>query len=337
MDIIIIEKGIHLKSAIIGIIFLLLFFNIFSPIAMSANPEQRSRLITFTSYIDFEYDVSALNEPLVIDASVSIPIKIKYWTNIPDVFKKILFPFNNLILYGSILSPMQTIHLEVLDIPDWANIYISSPDILTDIPFEGDGPVEIETNLIISLRVEAPAESYKIDIKASCDSIKRLNGFSHQEAIEFTPQYRPGFSVTVSNRSVNTPPDKKTIIPIEVKNMANKLSRITPSIVDNLSDFSIKLNPPLLNLYIDETGTINVEVKPPSNFQGNRTVQVDFAIEQFPKRDGSAVGAYSIDIDLYYEPEYTEDDDLNLDVIFGIVFIIIIISFLIFGRYRGYW
>jgi len=291
---------------------------------MSANPEQRPKPITFNSFIDFEYDTSALNEPLVIDVSVSIPITIKYWTNIPDVFKRIPFRLNNLILFGSMIGPMQTIHLEVLDIPDWASIYISSPDILTDIPFEGDGPVEITTILIISPRVEAPAESYRISIKATWDSFKRLYGNSHQESIEFTPQYRPGLSITISNRSVNTPPDKKTIIPIEVKNMANKLSRITPSIVDNLSDFSIKLNPPLLNLDIDETGTINVEVKPPSNFQGNRTVQIDFAIEQFPKREDSPVGTYSIHIDLYYEPEYTEDDDLNLYVIFGIVFIIII-------------
>ena len=126
---------------------------------MSANPEQRSKRITFNSYIDFEYDSSAFHEPLAIDVSVSIPIKIKYWTNIPDIFKKIPFPLNNLILFGSMIGPMQTIHLEVLDIPDWANIYISTPDILTDIPFEGDEPVEIETNLIISPRVEAPAES----------------------------------------------------------------------------------------------------------------------------------------------------------------------------------
>jgi len=304
---------------------------------MSANPEQRPKLITFSSFIDFEYDTSTLNEPLAIDVSVSIPITIKYWTDIPDVFKKIPFRLKNLILFGTMIGPMQTIHLEVLDIPDWANIYISSPDILTDIPFEGDGPVEIATILIISPRVEAPAEPYRIDIKATWDSFKRLDGNSYQESIEFTPQYRPRFTVTVSNRSVNTPPDKKTIIPIEVKNVGNKLSRITPSIVVHLSNFSIKLNPPLLNLAIDETGTINVEVKPPSNFQGNRTVRVDFAIEQYPKREGSAVGAFSIHFDLYYEPEYTEEDDLNLYVIFGMVFIIIIISFLIFGRYRGYW
>ncbi len=230
-----------MKNTIVGIIALFLVFNIFSPMAISTDLAQRSKIITYKSYVDFEYDTSALNEPLAIDVSVSIPIKIKYWTNIPDMFKKIPFPFNNMILFGSMIGPMQTIHLEVLDPPEWANIYISSPDVLTAIPFEGDEPVEIETNLILAPRIEAPAESYRIDIRATWDSIKRLDGNSYQEAIEFTPQYRPGFSVTVSNRSVNTPPDKKTIIPIEVKNVANKLSRITPSIVVHLSNFSIHI------------------------------------------------------------------------------------------------
>jgi len=233
-----------MKNTIVGIIALFLVFNIFSPMAISTDLAQRSKIITFKSYVNFEYDTSALNEPLAIDVSVSIPIKIKYWTNIPDVFRIIPFPLNNLILFGSVIGPMQTIHLEVLDPPEWANIYISSPDVLTDIPFEGDEPVEIETNLILAPGVDAPAESYRIDIKATWDSIKRLVGNSYQESIEFTPAYTPRFSILVTNRSVNTPPDKKTIFPIEVTNSANKISSIKPSIADNLSDFSIEFNPP---------------------------------------------------------------------------------------------
>jgi len=301
---------------------------------ISTDLAQRSKKITYKSYVDFEYDTSALNEPLAIDVSISIPITVKYWTNIPDIFKKIPFPLNNLILFGSVISPMQTIHLEVLDPPEWANIYISSPDVLTDIPFEGDGPVEIETNLILAPGVDAPAESYRIDIRATWDSIKRLDGNSYQEAIEFTPQYLPGFSVTVSNRSVNTPPDKKTIIPIKVTNSANKISSIKPSIADNLSDFSIEFNPPDLELDIGETGTINLEVVPSSDFQGNKTLQIDFIMEQYPYRSNSASMTSSVFIDLYYEPEITEEDEFNLYLIFGVVLIIAVILSFILGRYR---
>lgn len=323
-----------MKNAIISLIALLLFFNLFSPMAISTDLAQRSKIITFKSYVDFEYDTSALNEPLAIDVTVSVPITIKYWTNIPNIFKKIPFSFNNFFLFGSFIAPMQTIHLEVLDTPDWANIYISSPEILTDIPYDGDGPVEIETNLIIAPRIDAPAESYRIAIKATWDSIKRLDGNSYQEAIEFTPQYLPGFSVTVSNCSVNTPSDKKTTIPIKVTNSANKISSIKPSIADNLSDFSIEFNPPDLELDIGETGTINLEVVPSSDFQGNKTLQIDFIMEQYPYRSNSVSMTSSVFIDLYYEPEITEEDEFNLYLIFGVVLIIAVILSFILGRYR---
>jgi len=239
-----------------------------------------------------------------------------------------------MILFGSVIGPMQTIHLEVLDPPEWANIYISSPDVLTDIPFEGDEPVEIETNLILAPGVDATAESYRIGIKATWDSFKRLDGNSYQESIEFTPQYHPGFSVTVSNRSVNTPPDKKTIIPIKVTNSANKISSIKPSIADNISDFFIKLNPPDIILAFGETGTINLEVVPSSDFQGNKTLQIDFIMEQYPYRSNSASMTSSVFIDLYYEPEITEEDEFNLYLIFGVVLIIAVILSFILGRYR---
>ncbi len=80
-------------------------------VAFSAPASASGRAISFNSYIDFEYDVSALNEPLAIDVSVSIPIRVKYWTNIPPIFGKIPFPLNFMILYGSMIGPMQKIHL----------------------------------------------------------------------------------------------------------------------------------------------------------------------------------------------------------------------------------
>ncbi len=324
-----------MKNVIIGIIFLLLLFNLFSPMAISTDLAQQSKKITFKSYVDFEYDTSALNEPLAIDVSVLIPITIKYWTNIPDMFKKIPFPFNNMILFGSMIGPMQTIHLEVLDPPNWANIYLSSPDILTDIPFDSDGKVEIETNLILSLRIEAPAVSYRIDIKATWDSIKRLVGNSYQESIEFTPAYLPLLTISVSDPTINVTPDKKTIFPIEVTNSANKISSIKPSIADNLSDFSIEFNPSEMQLDKDETGTFNLEIVPSSDFQGNKTLQIDFIMEQYPYRSYSASMTSSVFIDLYYEPEITEEDDeFNIYLIFGVVLLIAVVLSFILGRYR---
>jgi len=297
LDIIIVGGRTHLKSAIIGIIFLLLFFNIFSPIAMSANPEQRSKLITFNSFIDFEYDTSALNEPLEIDASVSIPITIKYWTNIPDMFKKIPFPLNNMILFGSMIGPMQTIHLEVLDPPEWANIYISSPDILTEIPLASDGPVEVETNLILSPRVEAPAESYRIDIRATWDSIKRLDGNSYQEAIEFTPSFIPTIQITPETPIRTVGPHEAIIFNIHIKNLGNKITRVTPKLIGVDDKWTPTINPPDYEIGPNQESTFTFSIITPYGFGWHNEYgrfEIEFLSEVYPYRLGAASHTASI-------------------------------------------
>ena len=196
-----------LKSIKTGIMLFVLISSIMTFLPNTeiskADDTESPRMISFNSYMDISYDLTPLNDPLAIDVSVTIPITIDYWTNIPDFFRAIPFPINYLILFGQSIGPMQKIHLEVLNTPDWANIYITSQDVLTDIPFYGDGRYEIETNLVLSPRVEAPAVSYRIDVKASCDSIKRLSGFSYQESIEFTPSFIPTIQISKDSFILN--------------------------------------------------------------------------------------------------------------------------------------
>ncbi len=181
-----------MKRTVVGIIVGFLIINAMAPIAISVETNEkayneRSYLFSFNSYIDLEFNLSALNEPMPHNKTVSVPIIIEYWTNIPDNFLWFLpWQIRNFILFGSIIKPMQKIHLEVLNIPDWANIYFAQPDILVPIP-TGGIIIEATTSLLFNIESSAPAESYRIDIKVSCDAIKRLNGYSYQESIEFTP------------------------------------------------------------------------------------------------------------------------------------------------------
>ena len=103
-----------MKNIIIGLITLILIFNIFAPITLSDDTTQESRRISFNSFVDLEFDISLLDEPLAIDESISIPITVKYWTDIPNFFTNLPSLFSNYILFGSFLPPMQVIHLEVL-------------------------------------------------------------------------------------------------------------------------------------------------------------------------------------------------------------------------------
>ena len=181
-----------MKRTVIGIIVGFLIINAIAPITISVETNEKSHkdriyLICYNSYIDLEFNLSALNEPIPPNKTVSVPIIIEYWTNIPDNFLWFLpWQIRNFILFGSVIKPMQEIHLEVLNIPDWANIYFAQPDVLVPIPTEGI-IIEATTSLLFNIEPSAPTEPYIIGVKADCDAIKRINGCEMQTFIEFTP------------------------------------------------------------------------------------------------------------------------------------------------------
>ena len=286
----------HLRRVKVGLILGILLISVIA--AFSAPVSAREKAISFNSYIDLEYDVSALNEPLAIDASVSIPITVKYWTDIPDVFKpKLIWWVPYVILYGSMIAPMQKIHLEILETPEWANIYLSSPDVLTDIPLGSDGPVEIQTNLILSPKIEAPAESYKIDIRASCDPIKRLNGFTYQESVEFLPSFIPTIQITPENPVRTVGPHETVTFKINIENLGNKITRVTPRLIDINKKWTPTLNPPNYEIGPNQENTFTFSIIAPYDFGWHNeygSFQIDFLSEVYPYRSDAATNTESI-------------------------------------------
>ena len=79
-----------LKKFITWIILLLLVGLTFSP-SLSAETKEntqndRKYIISFNSFIDIEFNTSVLEEPVEFGIPVSVPIEIKYWTEIPENF-----------------------------------------------------------------------------------------------------------------------------------------------------------------------------------------------------------------------------------------------------------
>ena len=288
----IVENGI-----VLGILLVSVIAFIPTPDTIVSADSDSPKLISFSSYMDFDYNLDALNKPLAIDVSVTIPITISYWTDIPDIFGKIPFPFNFLILYGQSIGPMQKIHLEVLNTPDWANIYITSPDVLTDIPLDSDGKYTISTNLVLSPRVEAPAESYRIDIKASCDAIKRLNGYSYQESIEFTPSFIPTIQITPENPIRTVGPHQSINFEINVKNSGNKITRVSPKLIGVDEKWIPTINPPEYEISPNSEATFTFSIITPKDFGWHNEYgrfEINFKSEVYPYRTGSANNSKSI-------------------------------------------
>ena len=265
-----------------------------------ASAADRPKIWSFNSYIDIEYDPTPLNENLAIDESINVPLKIKYYTDVPeDALKWLPWQLRNMILFGSMIGPMQQLHMEVVDKPEWANIYISQPDILTEIPLGGQGQaIEVTTSLILSPRVEAPSQSYTIALTVECNSIGRINGFKHQENLDFTPSFVPTIQITPENPTRTVGPRESVNFKIMVKNDGNKKTRITPQILNVDSKWTATINPPFYDISPGGQGEFIYSIYTPYSFGWHNEIesfQIDFTAQIFPLREDAPVGGpYSI-------------------------------------------
>ena len=251
-------------------------------------PIKRPPIFTFNSYIDFDIDTSVLNQPIPIDSTVSVPVIIEYWTDIPRNFLRFIpWPIRNFILFHRIIPPLQTIHLEVTNIPDWATIYFSDPEIHVEIPYQGT-TIEVYSELLISPGEDAPCEPYIVYLKAYCDDIGRLNGFDYRCGLIFTPGYNPCLHISAPQFTI-TPRNQTTVIPINITNCGNKRTTVNGTIIEPPQGFQLTLIPENIFLDISETRQVFLKVKPPNDFIGDEIIPIEFTAKRFPYQSGSAV------------------------------------------------
>jgi len=297
----------HLRAIkiclIIGILIssssLLFFSGILGENTASA---QRPYVLSFNSYIDIEYNPAPLNEDLAIEKSINVPLSIKYQTDIPKNFMGLisgigLWQIRNLVLYGSPIGPMQKIHVEVVNKPDWADIYISQPDMFIDIPFQGD-IANTTTSLVISPREEAPAVPQSIVLKVECLSIGRINSIEFTETVPFTPSFVPTVTISPERPTRNVVPRENVEFKIVVKNNANKKIRVTPDLNNANNEWVPTINPPFNDIAPSGEETFIFSVYTPFDFGWHNDIesfQIDFTAQIFPLRDEAPVGGpYSI-------------------------------------------
>ena len=287
----------HLKTVKASIIIGVVLISCIPFYANNDSTASAARLISFHSYLDLDYNPSILNEPLQIDVAIAVPITVYYWTDIPEIFAKIPFPFNNLLLYGSTIGPMQTIHLELLETPTWANIYFSTSNLITQIPLAGEGKIPINTTLIISPKVEAPAESQRISIKVTSGEMKRLGNYSFQKDIPFTPSFIPTVSIITNNPVRTAGPHESVSFSITVKNLGNKITRVTPNIIGANEKWIPTINPPNFEVNPNQEAEFVFSVISPYDFGWHNEYgrfQINFFYEVYPYRIGSPTGNESI-------------------------------------------
>lgn len=292
----------NFKSVKISAILCLLLLSTFSGFGFFSTV-RAAPLIQFGSYIDIVFNTTELNKPFEIDVSVNIPVKVLYWTEIPRTYKLLPYPLNNLIYFGRPVGPMQKIHLEIVNQPEWANVYFSDSELLVQIPVEGDTPVEVWGNLVISPRIEAPAVSQKVIIKATCESIYRLRGIDdYTESTEFTPAFVPTVQISTDTPIRNAGPRETVEFRIDVKNLGNKLTKVTPDLIDPALGWNAIINPTVREINPGEETYFTFSVITPFNFGWHDEVEsfeVEFNSEIYPYRADSPKDKRSVYTTVY--------------------------------------
>jgi hypothetical protein len=269
------------------------------PLKLNETTTIRPPLFSFNSYIDIEYDTSVLEEAIYIEQSVAIPITIRYWTDIPDDFLR-FFPesLRSYILFGQTTIPFQTIRLSLESSPSWADIYFSTSQLIVPVPIMSS-EYQAESVLYITPGKDAPAVSYKIEIKATCQSLGKLNGYSYQESIVFTPAFTPQIDISVNEQVISVSPSNPKNINIEITNLGNKRALITPILLTFQSQWIPTINPPQVEMDSKESYTFNFQVTPPSDFSGYQTFQLTFDVKVYPFNQNAPSLSYPLDFIFY--------------------------------------
>jgi len=332
-----------LKLSLLSVfLFSLVSFCIFLPTNVVQANEQVSRpmLFSFQSYIDIVYDDEPLTEDLKLDKSTTIPLTIKYGTDVPSDFLKYMpWRLRNFILYGSMIAPQQTINISIIDKPDWMAISLSNNQFSVEIPAE-ENPIEISTSLILFPYSEAPAFPYTISIKVSCGQIGRINSFSTQISIVFTPEYKPDFILFPSSeKSYNISYNKNTQTFFEIQCLANKKSRVTPILKKAPENVTITFIPEYHDLNIGERDIFYVNISAKPSFKHNASIVLSANMQVFTlDQDRTLFESNETISYLLVPPKQNEEGySFKINLILNIVLTVIIVILIVNFKWKKWW
>jgi len=278
----------HLRTVKTSLILGILLISTIA--AFSAPAAAREKTYTFNSYLTLSYDPEDLKQHIAINSAVTVPLTVGYYTDVdPNFLSRFplsLLPFTirNSIIYGSPM-PQQSIHLKILNPPDWANIYFSTPDHDVDFPRQGDEPVKIQVDLIISPLREAPSEPFNIQFTIEAEEHGRVKGKIMNYNINFQPAYIPQIVVTADKPTRMVVPRDPVNINIEIKNNANYWTIVRHEMIDVPEGWSPVLNPSVVEIPPGGTQTVILSITPPYQLGWHdeiETMQIDFRPEPSP-------------------------------------------------------
>jgi hypothetical protein len=254
--------------------------------AGDAKETRRTPWLMFDSHLSITYDSEVVNHTVFEpDRTVSIPLQIQYKGDIPDVilYNQLL----RLLFLRVFILPNVLVRLTTTNAPPWADIYFSTDPLL----FGGGNTNQTAfTSLIITVHYTAPAQPFTLRIKANTSIIARTDSTEAYTDLTFTPEYVPTVGIDTVH-TILTPPSQLTFIPIFINNYGNDVTRITAEIVnsDEFIGWMVYITP---ETYLPHDSSRKVNLTffciPPSDFEGNQTIDLRFIASQWSNPEGTS-------------------------------------------------
>jgi hypothetical protein len=273
-----------------GLMFLSIFTILYATSPNSSTAD--AKLITYPAYLNFRFpngSLDRLNEPIGVEDVITVNFEVGYKIGPAELLNTLpgkLWLFSSFIVFPS------TVNLEVVDKPDWAQVYVSPSSLNLDV--RSDGDYEWQTvSLIISPLMDAPAEPDQFIIRASSSSRGRIDEISFEQTIPYEPDYNPLIYVTVDEPTRTASPGETINFKATVENQGNKETLVTVRIKYASEDWAPVLSISSIPLGAKETKEVSLSLIAPYNFGWHddvRSFTLEFTPEMLPRETPPNIG-----------------------------------------------
>jgi|GEM_PF-1981884 len=225
----------------------------------------REGLLSFVPVLQVNVDTSKLGTIQPGGEAVSVPVKITYYLQVPDVLTIIpIWWLKHLIIYGRCIVPPLKVHLSIVNKPDWMDASISTPYVY--ISPEANKYVYANTTLSISVYKDAPAQPYTIILRAESDGIGHVAPQTVEAQFPITPGYIPLVTISTSKPIIEAGPMTTVTFPISINNNANKETVVKLVDIERIPGWAIKPSQYQVVIPQGKSTTLSISVTTPYSF-----------------------------------------------------------------------
>jgi hypothetical protein len=310
----------NLRTVKTTIIIGILLISVFSIMIPVSSVKAQASLFGYASVVDITW-IDANESSVVIKPHELKSFKLNVAYSITRG------PFGRLIYSLFYTGRRADIKLEIIDYPDWSNVYLPTNTITIPLQTNPTKMVEKSITIMIGVAEDAPAFMEGIiTIRATVAKIGFIDGFSKEVQIPFKPDYSPKLNIVpLLGDKIKISPYNESKIPIDIQNLGNGRTRVIAEIENASENMNVSIENTIID--VGETKQIFLTVIADHKFDVE-SIKLKFtpAWSENPDLKGESS---SFILSFINDGSYKEDLGFKIDITMIITVIVIIILIII--------